>query len=135
MFVSGPIEHIRPILGHLFAWASAGPRFVRPRLPTMLLIFMEFLASELEASHRLGCREESKERGELFRLDAEAESSEVAIGFWLCDGGRATRVAPCFAHKLTRANAAWAFAREEPFRTIASLELLAALIGVMVLLP
>ena len=111
VFVSGQIEHIRPILGPLIAWASAGVRFVRPRLPTMLPILMEFLATELEASYMLGCREESKERGELFRLDAKAEGSEVAIGGWLCDGGRATRDAPWFALKLTHANAAWAFAR------------------------
>ena len=135
VFVSGPIEHIRPILGPLFAWASAGPRFVRPRLPTMLLILMDFLASELASSHMLGCREGSKERGELFRLDAKAEGSEVAIGGWLCAGGLATRDAPWFALRLNRTNAAWAFARGEPFRTIASLELMAALIGVMVLLP
>ena len=101
----------------------------------MLLILMELLASEIEASHMLGCREESKERSELFRLDAKAEGREVAIGGWLYDGGRATRDAPWFALKLTRSNAAWAFAWGEPFRTIASLELLAALIGVMVLLP
>ena len=115
VFVSGPIEHIRPILGPLFACASAGPRFVCPRLPTMFLILMEILASELETSLMLGCREGSKERGELFRLDAKAEGSEVAIGGWLCAGGRATRDAPWFALRLTRANAAWAFARGEPF--------------------
>ena len=37
--------------------------------------------------------------------------------------------------RLTRRNAPWAFARGEPFRTIASLELMGALLGVMVLLP
>ena len=61
VFVSGPIEHISPILRPLFAWASAGSRFVRPQLPTMLFILMEFLATELETSHMLGCREWSKE--------------------------------------------------------------------------
>ena len=60
----------------------------------MLLILMEFLATDLEASHMWGCREESKELGELFRLDAKAEGSKVAIGVWLCDGGGATRDAP-----------------------------------------
>ena len=45
-------------------------------------------------------------------------------------GGR-----PWFAVSLNRRNAPWAFARVEPFRVVASLELLAALVGVMVLLP
>merc|ERR1739841_443994 len=73
--------------------------------------------------------------GELFRLDAKAEGQYVAIGGWLCASGIATRDAPWFAVKLTRANAPWAFARGEPFRTIASLELLGALVGLMVLVP
>ena len=96
---------------------------------------MEFLAGQLENSHMMGCREEAKDLGELFRLDAKAEGQEVAIGGWLSAEGRATKDAPWFAVRLTRKNAAWAFARGEPFRTIASLELLGALVGVMVLLP
>ena len=36
---------------------------------------------------------------------------------------------------LTRSPAPWAFARGEPFRTIASLELLGTLVGLMVLMP
>ena len=43
--------------------------------------------------------------------------------------------APWFALELTRQSALWAFHRGEPFRTIASLEMLASLIGLMVLLP
>ena len=43
--------------------------------------------------------------------------------------------APWFSVKLARQTAPWAFARGEPFRTIATLELLGALLGVMVLLP
>jgi hypothetical protein len=135
VFVAGPIEHIRPMLGPLFAWSSTGPRRMRPRLPPMLLILMGFLASQLESSHMTGCREDAKDKGELFRLDAKAEGQEVAIGGWLCAEGCSTKDAPWFAVKLTRQNAAWAFARGEPFRTIASLELLGALVGVMVLLP
>ena len=37
--------------------------------------------------------------------------------------------------KLNRVNAPWAFSRGEAFRTIASLELLGVLVGVMVLMP
>ena len=37
--------------------------------------------------------------------------------------------------RVNRRNAAWAVARGEAFRTIASLELLDALVSVMVLLP
>ena len=77
----------------------------------------------------------AKHHGELFRLDAEAAVSDVAIGGWLCSRGRSTRDAPWFAVKLNKTNAEWAFARGELFRVVVSLELLGALVGVMVLLP
>ena len=50
-------------------------------------------------------------------------------------GASSTMDAPCFAVKLNRRNAPWAFTRGEAFRTIASLELLGVLVGVMVLMP
>jgi hypothetical protein len=101
----------------------------------MLLVILDFLAEQLRGSRTSGCREVAKDHGELFRLDAKAAGSEVAIGGWLSSGGRSTRDAPWFAVKLNKSNAAWAFARGEPFRVVASLELLGALVGVMVLLP
>ena len=50
-------------------------------------------------------------------------------------GASSTKEAPWFAVKLNRRNAPWAFTRGEAFRTIASLELLGVLVGVMVLMP
>ena len=81
------------------------------------------------------CREVALDQGEVFRLDAKAEGDQVAIGGWLTKGGRRAREAPWFAVSLDRRSAPWAFHRGEPFRTIASLELLAALVGVMTLCP
>ena len=31
-FIAGPVEHIRPFLGPLYAWSAAGPRFAKPAL-------------------------------------------------------------------------------------------------------
>ena len=73
--------------------------------------------------------------GEIFQLDAKAKGAEVAIGGWSVAGSSSTRDAPWFAVKLNRINAPWAFARGAAFRTIASLELLGVLVGVMVLMP
>ena len=39
-FVTGPLELFRPFLGPLYAWAYAGPKHARPRLPTMLRLIM-----------------------------------------------------------------------------------------------
>ena len=135
VFVTGPLEHLRPMLGPLFKWASLGSRYARPRLPAMLLLLMEFLSRQLGQARTIGCREPTRDQGELFRLDAKAEGDEVCVGGWLCRGGLATRDAPWFSVRLDKRSAPWAFARGEPFRTIASLELLGALLGVMVLLP
>ena len=98
-------------------------------------MILEFLAEQLRGGRVAACREVAKDVGEVFRLDAKAAGNEVAIGGWLSRGGAATRDARWFAVSLNRTNAPWAFARGEPFRVVASLELLAALIGVMVLCP
>ena len=101
----------------------------------MLLLLLSFLADKLESRHMSGCKEISQDMGEVFRLDAAAKGQEVCVGGWLSAGGRPTKQAPWFSIELTRVNAPWAFARGEPFRTIASLELLGSLLSVMVLLP
>ena len=134
-FLAGPLEEIRPFLGPLYSWSCAGPRFARPRLPAMLLLILKFIAELLKHGRMSECRSRTKDLGEVFRLDAKAEGETVAIGGWRCRDGRPTREAKWFAVNLNRRNAPWAFARGEAFRTIASLELLGALVSVMVLLP
>ena len=101
----------------------------------MVLLLMEFLSRQLGTARTLGCREPARDQGALFRLDEKAEGDEVCVGGWLCRGGLTTREAPWFSVRLNKRTAPWAYARGEPFRTIASLELLGALLGVMVLLP
>ena len=39
-FAAGPIEHIKPFLGPLYASASAGLQFARPKLPIVILLIM-----------------------------------------------------------------------------------------------
>ena len=73
--------------------------------------------------------------GEVFRLDAKAEGETVAIGGWRCRGTDRAKEAPWFAVSLTRRNAPWDFQKGEAFRTIASLEFLGVLVGLMVLTP
>ena len=133
-FVAGPLEHVRPFLSPL-AWACAGSRWARPRMPPMILLILKFLAEELRRTRMSECPRRTKDVGEVFRLDAKAEGEEVAIGGWRCLGAKRTEDAKWFSVRLNRRNAAWAFARGEAFRTIASLELLGALVGLMVLVP
>ena len=134
-FITGAVESLRPFLGPLYAWTSAGPRYARPTIPPMLLLIMRYLARELREFRMMPCERKALQLGEVFRMDAKAEGEKVVIGGWLSQGGRKTREAPWFSLELTRATAPWAFARGEPFRTIASLELLGSLVGLMVLVP
>ena len=92
-FAAGPIEHLRPFLGPLYAWAAAGPRFARPRLPVMILLIMKYLAAEILDYHMVPCESKTRDLGEVFRLDASAKEDSVAIGGWRVKGnaGRRTR--------------------------------------------
>ncbi|MDE0916488.1 MAG: hypothetical protein OSB57_15045 [Planctomycetota bacterium] len=134
-FVAGPLEHLRPFLGPLYSWASAGPRYAKPLLPVMIRLILSFIARELECGGMVQCSNEEADLGEVFRLDAKASNEMVAIGGWRCKGHARTVEAEWFAVELTRKNAPWAFQKGESFRTIASLELLGALVGLMVLVP
>ena len=80
------------------------------------------------------CGVDELDMGEAFRLDAKAAGDTVAIGGWRCRGARKTKEASWFAISLNRRNAPWAFTKGEAFRTIASLELLGVLVGVMLLI-
>ena len=70
----------------------------------------------------MSCERPAEHLGEMFRLDAKAEGEKVAIGGWLVGATGDPKVAPWFLLVLTRATAPWAFARGDPFRTIAVLE-------------
>ena len=101
----------------------------------MISLIMRFIILELQAGGMAACSERGADLGEVFRLDAKAEGDSVAIGGWLSKGASTTRAAPWFSVSLNRRNAPWAFMKGETFRVIASLELLGALVGLMVLLP
>ena len=101
----------------------------------MLLLILKFIGELLKTGRMSECRSRTKDMGEAFRLDAKAKGETVPIGGWRCREGRPTRESEWFAVSLNRRNAIWAFAKGEAFRTIASLELLGALVSAMVLLP
>ena len=98
-------------------------------------MIMKFIIVEVKRERMARCPSKALDLGEVFRLDAKAEGENVAIGGWRCDGATSTREARWFAVEFNRRNAPWAFSRGEAFRTIASLELLGVLVGVMVLMP
>ena len=113
--VAGPIEYVRPFLGPLYAGPSIGNRYAKPKLPTIVLLIMRYIAKEVESGHMMRCAAPSKNLGEMFRLDAKADGH--------------TQDAEWFSVTLARATAPCVYARGEPFRTIAALELLGTLVS------
>ena len=134
-FAAGPLDHLRPLLGPLHAWASAGPTYVRPKLPVMIRLILDVLAKELAVGGMTSCAQGDVELGEVLRLDAKAEGETVAIGGWRCRGVTKTKNADWFAVSLNRRNSPWAFQKGEAFRTIASLDLLRVMVRLMVPVP
>ena len=81
-FIAGPLEFLRPFLGPLYAWCSAGPRFAQPRLPTLIVLILRYLSEELKGCHMMVCERRAHHLGEAFRIDAKAEGDCVVIGGW-----------------------------------------------------
>ena len=73
--------------------------------------------------------------GTVFRADAKAEGMSIVLGGWECRDGCPPGRARWFRVELTRATAPWAYARGEPFRSIAALEMYASLLSVVAFVP
>ena len=101
----------------------------------MIVQILVHLAVELRYIHSTPCVRKTSQIGEVYWVDAKAEGDTVVVGGWRSFEGVRTSNAPWFSLQLARKTAPWAFEKGEPFRTIASLELLASRIGLMVLVP
>jgi hypothetical protein len=127
-FAMRALETFRPFLGPLYAWSSAVPARSCLPLPVMIRLILIYLKDRLKEGSRTapcGCSQGfSKEH---FRADAKAEGEDVRIGGWECLDAENVGAARWFSEVITRENAPWVFEAGEPFRTIATLELLATL--------
>lgn len=133
-FAAAVLGHLRPLLGPFYAW-SAGVQGRRwAELPAGGRFLLRWLAGQIGPGARLRPPEARVTLGEVFRADAKAEGDRAFVGGWLCQGGMPPGEAPWFALEVTREWAPWAFARGNPGRSIAALELLATLLSVKLLL-
>jgi len=74
-----------------------------------------------------GCIPESFVQ-DYFRIDAKAEQDKIVIGGWETCMSKDTRRARWFSVKLGRKEIPWAYLKIEPFRSIATLELVGVLL-------
>ena len=145
-FVCGAIVYDKPFLAPLFSHAAAvrkrtGRKVDLKQLPPYILFILDYIRGRMQARSTIHCsmgRVDIGDSVERFRTDAKAEGDEVVIGGYQTKDSSGRNIdhldAKWFILKLTRQTAPWAFAKGEPFRTIASLELLGTLMGLLLLL-
>jgi hypothetical protein len=127
--------HDRPFLGPLYAWIAVHNDSTCLALPAMIKLILKWLAARLRLRRVTKAVVRPRAIQEAFRADAKAEGDKIVLGGWSTLQGTDTWAAPWFMVELTKANAPWAYAKGEPFRVIAALELLASLLGLMFLIP
>ena len=144
-FVTGAIIYDRPFLAPFFSLAAiTRKKFNRKvdvsKLPPYIKLIALFLMKRLQARRLVHCTLNSIRPGryiERFRSDAKAEGELVTIGGYETHTEEGAPIeaqeARWFFVKLSKHTAPWAFEKGEPFRAIASLELLGSLLGVMLL--
>ena len=145
-FICGALAYDRPFLAPLYSLAAAvrsktGRRVDTTNLPPYIKFILLHLRERFckrKTIHCLRGRPSPNESQERFRSDAKAEGDLVTVGGYETFDSRGYPIekmkARWFLLKLSRANAPWAFCKGEPFRTIAALEMLGSLLGIMLLL-
>lgn len=131
-FATVLLRHLHPFLAPLYTWASAVPDGAYLPLPVAVCCCLKWIAERMAISAKISMRPAVLPQGELFRTDAKAEGNLVVVGGWKVIANE-----PCvqkawwFSETLTPELAPWAFEKGQPSRSIAALELFAALIAVM----
>ena len=130
-FVAGALQHLRPFLGPLFAWAAALAMGTFSKFPEAVRSLLSLIEREVARKPMSIPRRMPENAKEIFRVDAKAEKDLVMIGGWEIPDHGGAKNARWFSMQLTRKNAPWAFLKGEPFRNISSLELMAVLVAVI----
>ncbi len=136
-FVAGALEYEKPFLSPIYTFLSLHPGGGTRPLPTYLRLVLRFLSSRIARRRYYPSAVTRSKQRHPFRVDAHAEDEDVGIGGWLPyadeKGTIYTERSRWFAVRLTRESAPWAFHRGQPFKAIAALEALAALVGYIAL--
>eukprot|EP00438_Fugacium_kawagutii_P025749 Skav221045 [mRNA] locus=scaffold1448:254439:257677:+ [translate_table: standard] len=130
-FVAGALRHVRPFLGPLYAWSTILAPGTFAAFPVAVAILLDFVVDEVKRCPMRRAARVELASTDCFRVDAKAAGEEVVIGGWESYGGKPTHEARWFSIRLSRRVIPWAYAKGEPFRSIASLELLAVMVAVM----
>ena len=134
-FVAGALRHVRPFLAPLFSWSAAMAPGTFSKFPDAVVILLEFVREEVQRMPMRRVEPLEVSPIDVFRVDAKAAGEEIVIGGWETGESPDQKKARWFSFHLTRKTAPWAYLRGDPFRNIATLELIGVLVAVMVLAP
>jgi hypothetical protein len=129
-FAAGALPSFRPFLGPLYAWSAAVPGGAFVEVPIMVKIILRYLRGQiLDGNFMTDCGEDELAEDDDFRADAKAEGEEVAMGGWECRNDTPPESARWWYLRLNRKDHSWVYAGGEPYRKIATLELIATLLS------
>ncbi len=133
-FVVGALEWERPFMAPLYAFVALHPAGGHRHLPIYVRLVLNFLAQRIGRRRSYPSAETRRRRQDAFRVDASARGDKIGVGGWYPVRDEAgiisTRCSPWFAVELDRSSAPWAYSRGHPYRTIAALEAVAALLAI-----
>eukprot|EP00913_Durusdinium_trenchii_P018268 g17163.t1 len=131
-FVAGALRHVRPFLAPLFSWSAtlAGGTFAK--FPDAVIILLEYVKGEVSRKPTRPLEPLMTAPIDIFRVDAKAAGEEIVIGGWETWKRVEQKHARWFSFRLNRRNAAWAYLKGDPFRSIATLELIGVLAALAV---
>eukprot|EP00435_Cladocopium_sp_Y103_P051934 s391_g16.t1 len=130
-FVAGALQHVRPFLGPIFAWSARLAPGTYAKFPDAIQILLKYVMKQVKDIPMSKPRRIRDHVREAFRVDAKAEGELIVIGGWEVKDGQDKSSGRWFSIELNRRNAPWAYLKGEPFRNIASLELCAVLVAVV----
>ncbi len=138
-FIAGVLDYERPFLAPLFTFAALHHGGGMRELPLFVISVLDHLAERFEKRRHYPSAERRVREAEAFRVDAMAEGNTIGIGGWRpCrgdDGCIDRALSSWFAVTLDEASAPWAFERGAPYRSIAALEAMGALLAIIAFAP
>ena len=105
-------------------------------MPVLVRLILEYLADRLATGLRtIDCALSRRRLGRLFMTDAKAEDDLVVLGGWETLPGRGTMQARWFSVRVAPGELPGMYGRAKPQHEIATWELMATLVAVMLFLP
>ena len=130
-FVAGPLFHLRPLLGPIYAFVAVLHKAGVAQIPLMVRLILQAFYASIRNSCMIPCSVRHETVGDVFRVDAKAQGNNVVIAGWKTGPTPDPSTADWFALTLTKEEVPFVFMKGEPYKVVASLELLAILVGLI----